>query len=273
MVERTTKPHGLTELARQALSGRVAREITHRINGLLVGVVSIASKAINEGTDDELRRALETNAHYGERIAELVRAFQTLFPGHDLPPAPGPADLAAALDRCITVCRRLAADRDVEIRKTYGALPRVQADVAPLEQVIIELLYRSLDLAPSHGTLELAAEERGGFVAVTITTPAVGATGEPARWPDDVGKALELCRTLEADTDGRGGPEIGDYEASADSLALAIAISAVRRHGGEFVTTGALGTGFQITVTWPIHAAETAEQEPADTPPPDAVSP
>jgi len=242
----------LAKLARQALSGRIAREITCRINGLLVGVVSVATEAMTADSDAELRRALQTNADYGNRIAELVRSFHALFPESPPHRPAGPADVAAALDRCVSVCRKLAAGSEIEITKNYGSLPWVQADISPLEQVVIELLHNALDAMSGGGTLELAAEQSGEFVAVTVSTGADTPAGGVMGWPTDIGTAPGLDDSPGASESGRGKPDGAGRVPAAGNLGLAIAMSTIRQHGGEITADCIPGKTSRFTVTWPI---------------------
>ncbi|MFH1731337.1 MAG: HAMP domain-containing sensor histidine kinase [Planctomycetota bacterium] len=249
------QPAELAKLARQALSGRLAREITCRINGLLVGVVSVATEAMTADSEAELRRALQTNADYGNRIAELVRSFQALFPeGPSHRPA-GPADVTAALDRCVSVCRKLATGSGIEIKKNYGSLPWVQADISPLEQVVIELLHNALDAMSGGGTLELAAEQKGEFVAVTVSAGADAQAGGAISWPADIGEAIGLDDSPWQSERGRGKPDGAGRVPAAGNLGLAIAMSTVRQHGGEITANCIPGKTSRFIVTWPISTA------------------
>ena len=255
MSQQETQPPELAELARQALSGRVAREVTHRINGLLVGVVSVATEALTGKAAIELRHALETNAEYGQRIAELVQEFQRLFP--ESPPSPlGPANLTAALDRCVSVCRKLATGRGIKIEKHYGSLPWVQADIGPLEQVVIELLYTALDATSGEGAIELTAEPRGDVIAVTVSTGARVSTNGNSSWLADISDAIRLSDRLDGGYAGGDLPDESGRGPTATSLGLAITISAIRQNGGEIAAQCPPGNASQLTITWPIHAGE-----------------
>jgi len=256
MSQQDTRPPELAELARQALSGRIAREVTHRINGLLVGVVSVASEALTGKAAIELRHALETNAEYGQRIAELVQEFQRLFPERPPPSPPGPANLTAALDRCVSVCRKLAAGRGIKIEKRYGSLPWVQADISPLEQVVIELLYTALDATSGEGAIQLTAEPRGDVVAVTVSTRARVSANGSSSWLAGISDAIRLSDRLDGGYVGGDLPDESDRGPTAKGLGLAITISTIRQNGGEIAALCPPGKASQLTITWPIHAGE-----------------
>lgn len=232
----------LEALARQALAGRVAREMAHEINDLLVGVVSVTTNAMNAGTFLELRRALKTSSEYGHKIAALVRALQELLRTPDPPEQRGSADVAAALDQALFLCRKRIARHGVEIDQNYGSLPRVQADIAPLEQVFIGLLDNALDAMPSRGVLGLTAEHTGEFVAVTVSDTG---TGTP---PVDVGKVSEWLQRSGESGSSQGEPDELGGEWTVRGLGLAVARSTVRKYGGELTVHGTLGTGSRVTV-------------------------
>jgi len=235
----------LETLVREALAGRVAREMAHEINDLLVGVVGVAASAMDAGTFLELRTALKTSTEYGRRIAALVRAFQELLRTPDSPEQRGPADAAAALDQALALCWKRIVWQGVEVHRNYGSLPRVQVDIGPLEQVFVALLHNALDAMPSHGVLGLTAEYDGEFVAVTVSDTG---TGTP---PVDVADVCERLERSRESGSGPGEPDGPGGEWTVRGLGLAVARSAVRKYGGELTVQGALGTGSRVTVRLP----------------------
>ena len=229
---------GLLELARQALAGRVARELAHDINDLLVGVVTVAA-CTDDANLPELRDALRTNAEYGRKIADQVRAFQDFFSQSESQGPGGPLDLADAIERFLELCRRRMTLHGIEIKNHIGSLPRVQADIGPAGQVFLELFHRALDATSAGGALELTAEELGKFVSVSVSVPG--------RTTADMTDALELLRGSEAEDGGGGAPAD-----AARGIGLAAAMHVVRQYGGELTAESTLGNVSRFTVRLPV---------------------
>ena len=224
------------ELARGALAGRVAADLAHEINDLLVGVLSVATAAADTDGERELRQALDTNAEYGQRIADLVGAFQETFNGGAFRRPPAPVCFTDVLGRCLFLCRHRIRSRRAEVRQRFGALPRVQADVGLMQWVFIELLYRALDTASGGGRVELTAEETGESVAVTLSC-------ETGRSASNVGE------------NGGGGP---DGRLTPRTMGLAAARSVIQGYGGELTAHPTLGTAHSFTVRLPVWARSAA---------------
>ncbi len=236
----------LAELARQALVGRVAREITHEINDLLVGVVGVAEASKEASTVRQLRQALQTSAEYGQKIATLIKTYQTLFSQPDPHRPAGPVDMGAVLDQALSLCRKRFALRQIEIQKNYESLPAVRADVGPMEQVFLELLHNALDTMADGSVLELTAKQTGEFV--TVTGSEAGAE-TPA---GNVGRTSGSSRSSEAK--GGGGKQPGaPADVPANRFGLRLAESIVRRYGGESAAECAPGEYSRFTVRLPVY--------------------
>jgi C4-dicarboxylate-specific signal transduction histidine kinase len=220
------KDDELAELQHQALAGRVARDLAHEVNNLLMGVVGAAPCARGAGRLEDLRAALETSIECGQKMADLIRAFQIAFasPGHDK--CDNGIDLAAALERAALLCGRRVRNQGVEVKREDGNLPRVQGNIA-VERTLVELLHDALDGMPRGGTLRLIAEPVGNFVTVTVTS------GDPEAQPT-------------ADS-GPGGRSDGGPAAAGGS-----------RSEGAPPVYRTLGETPRLTVLFPIHNGNSA---------------
>jgi len=231
------------EIARQALAGRVAREMAHEINNLLIGVVTGVEEAMQAGERIvDLRQSLQLASEWGRKIVELVQAFQAAFPERST--SGGPSDLAKALDRVLLLCRQRAQHRGVELKRCYGHLPGVQADARPIEPLFVELLWSTLDSMRVGGKLEVAARQVGDFVAVTVSDPQGGAA------PPDIGKAFVALDDPGAAEDGGADPSAAGDVGSGGTLALAR--SMVRQCGGQLTAETTVGSGCRFTVLLPL---------------------
>ena len=233
-----TNEQDLEELARHALAGRVARDLTHEINSLLVGVVGVATSARSADSADELRRALDECAEYGQKIAELTRAFQTaFFEGALAGRRTYQADLEPVIDRAVLLCAHRARARGARIKRTSGSLPRVQTDIA-VEPILIELLHRALDQISDGAALEISVRPEREHLAITVCEPESAYVG-------DVSGPVPGPETSEG---GRGRDQVN----ASWPLGLVAARAAVQRTGGELTAQSTLGKTSRFTIRFPV---------------------
>jgi len=267
MPDQPTEAADLTQLERQALAGRVAREMAHDINDLLVGVISVAQEALSADRATERREALETVTRYGQKIADLVRAFQVPFSGADARWQGVPVDVVTTLDHALSLCQKRVRNKSIEVRQDYRSLPRVQAGIGLLEQVFLELLHAALDATPSQGTLALTVEEGREWATVIVSCEAGAPTGmtvpktDSRSQPPDAGDATKGCCDPTSE-EGREGEPAAPDAAGTPRLGLAVARTTVRQFGGELDVECTLGKRFRSEVRLPILPTETVGPPP-----------
>ncbi len=132
-----------------------------------------------------------------------------------------------------------ADDRGVTLALDLPAeLPRVMADRRRIAQVLGNLLSNALRHTPEGGCVTLAAAERDGAVAVTVTDTG---TGIP---PEDLPYVFERFWRGERSRSRSGG---------GSGLGLAIAKQLVELHGGKIEVESTLGEETTFLVTLPKH--------------------
>lgn len=250
----------LVELLSEAWAGRVARDLAHEINNLLVGVVGVATDAMTHGASLERWRALEAVARYGQEVAELVRSFQLSFPAAGYGAAARLVKVAEVLDRSVLLCRDRARGQGVNIRKRYTGVPMVEADVGKLEQVFVGLFHRALDEMPGGGALEVATARRGERTAVTLSAVGAGVAdvGVPPATADGAKRTDARLGVV-----GRSSREVG-----LRAFELPLIRSVIDRHGGTLLIESVSDRRPCFTVLLPGRetAATDSRPEPPEVP-------
>ena len=116
-----------------------------------------------------------------------------------------------------------------------AGLPKVRADRARVEQVLLNLIHNAIKFTPAGGTITISGWIEGDSLAVSVKDTGVGIT------EDEVPRIFErFYKTDKARrSDGTG-------------LGLAIAKHIVQAHGGMIGVASKIGEGAMFTFTLPL---------------------
>jgi nitrogen-specific signal transduction histidine kinase len=212
--------------------GRLTGGIGHELNNLLfviTGQIELARRKLSPDHQafDRLAPALRA----AERAAALNRELQAL--GRVSPADPGPVDLDEVMARLDPILQRLIGkDFRVEIHAGVGQ-ERVWADVAAIEQLVLNLALDARDSIPGGGLLTIDTRD----------APAAGDadhSGPPGRHV-----------TLAVSAEGVGADSGARAESEGSGPGLAIARSIVLRHGGQLRLESPPGRGAAFRVYLP----------------------
>jgi len=234
-------PAGLAEAARYALAGRVAYDLLHKINNLLVGVVSGAGAAESLCTLSELRRVLGASANHGREIANLLKSFSRLFDVPDTEREPGGVDLTDVIDGALFLCRNRLIRGGFVVKRHDEELPPPRGDLGPMLRILLEVIYSAVDALPHGGTLELVG--RHSAASVTLTVAASKVT------PGRASNILAALRQAQSGCDCRLGS--GGAPEAAYQLGLIAAQVAARQYGGELTAEMQASRRLSFTLTVP----------------------
>jgi signal transduction histidine kinase len=158
-------------------------------------------------------------------------------------------DLSAVVLAAIDAVRPAARAREIELNVSLGAITReVWGDPDRLQQIVWNLLSNAVKFTPPNGRIELAVDESGGAVQISVADTGAGidATFLP--------HVFERFRQADSSST-RAHTGLG--------LGLAIVRHLVDLHGGTVtVASAGLGKGATFTVTLPTRRSEV-------TPPPE----
>jgi PAS domain S-box-containing protein len=178
ITERRELEERLRQSQKMEAIGQLAGGVAHDFNNLLTvisGYAHMARRHVGVGPGSP---ELAEIVHAADRAAELTRQLLAFARQQVL--APAPLDLNEVTRGLVPMLGRLIGE-DVRIATLAGpALPRVLADRAQVEQVIINLAINARDAMPDGGTLsiETSAGVLDEFVCLSVTDTGTGI--EPA---------------------------------------------------------------------------------------------
>ena len=183
-----------------------------------------------EALGDECRSIVEESLEGVERAAAIVRDVRAFSHAGDGDLAP--TDLAEVIHQSVPLAATqvpAAVRIEVDLPNT---LPRIPANGARLQQVLINLIVNAGHAIEGAGTIELSARDEGDEVVVTVRDDGAGIR------PDDLERIFDPFFTTKPVGIGTG-------------LGLAIAFAIVDEHGGRLEVTSEWGSGSTFTVRLP----------------------
>jgi PAS domain S-box-containing protein len=171
----------------------------------------------------------------GELVVRCCATVEPMLGGRQ--PAPGvlaapPADgTAPAGTRLNLVSSHLSLVTDVA-----AGLPRVQADPAQLERVLLNLLTNAIKFSPDGGVVTVRARPDGGDVTVTVADTGIGIPIE-----EQEQLFTRFYRSSLAEQRAIRGTGLG----------LAISKAIVEQHGGRIDVVSSAGRGTTVTLSLP----------------------
>ncbi|MDX9721856.1 MAG: PAS domain-containing protein [Myxococcota bacterium] len=177
-------------LASQKLEsiGRLAGGVAHDFNNLLSVVLGYTGFILEEvGEDDPIRDDLLEIKQAGERAATLTRQLLAFSRKQIL--SPEALDLNQVMTGLQSMLKRILGE-DIQVQvKLQPQLPKVMADPAQIEQVVLNLAVNARDAMPDGGRLSIDTQrvhldedsaqswgdlKPGHFVRITIADTGVG---------------------------------------------------------------------------------------------------
>ena len=238
---------------KQEAVGQLAGGIAHDFNNLLAVILMQATVLAERAAEPGLRDGIDEIIAVAKRAAALTRSLQALSRRQSAQPVM--LDLGQAIAGKTQLLRRtLGADVVLETRFDPG-LPRVQADPAMMEQVLMNLVHNARDAMPGGGHLSVAVRaidvdhERaalqpgagpGRHVGLVVSDTGVGIAA------DALPRIFEPFFTTKDAGTGTG-------------LGLSMVLGLVQQHRGWVEVETAIGRGTTVTVILP--AADRARLE------------
>jgi len=224
-----------------AAVGQMAAGLAHELRNPLMAMKILVQPAAEPGSAVALTP--EDLAVLDEEITRLDRSIQA-FLDFARPPLPEMRtfDAGAVVDQAVHLVSRRAEQCGVRVERAApdGPVP-VEADVAQVRQVLLNLLLNALD-----------ATGEGGAVRIDLV---------PAGGPDG-------CVTIRVADTGRGlpadlGPRIFEPFVSTKDTGMGLGLSICKRiveaHGGRIDAAGRPGGGAVFAVRLPAHARTAPE--------------
>ena len=230
--------------------GRLAGGIAHDFNNLLTSMLVNTQLALDEmSVESPSRELLDSVVHAGNLSADLTKQLLAMSRRDEA--ARTEVDLNKVVTRLLTMLRRTIPET-IEIDFIPGhMLPRVRADAAQLEQVLLNLSLNARDAMVGGGRLTITTDaviingeytkahpwaSPGRYVLIQVSDTGVGIT------PELQERIFEPFFTTKEVGHGTG-------------LGLTIAYKVVQRHDGMMHVYSESGRGTTIKVYLPATLA------------------
>lgn len=251
---------------RLAAVSRLAGGVAHDFNNLLTAITGYSGMALQSlDSENPIRKDLEQIKRAGDRGAAITRQLLALSGRH--PRRPRMLNLPDSVKNAERMLRVLAGEAiHLEIQ-TEGALPRIEADAAQLEEAVLHLAAFLCERMAKGGRLTIRTQAEqletdnpdsepplraGEYALVTLTDTSPPLSGEAvAHLFEPFFPARDTLRS--------------------NGLGLAMVAGLIKQNGGAILVTAKPGGGNVIRVYWPKAAGPTLV--PGDRPGPLFVVP
>jgi len=225
----------LLQAAKLASVGELAGGVAHQINNpagiILMRAGRLAQEVEERRLSGEAQEDVQVIQRQVEKIHSVVSALVKF--ARQLPTELRPTDLNSVVRRAVALVEDLARNRGTKVILDLQELPRVAADGAQLEQVLVNLVNNALDAMPAGGTLTFATRAGGpGRVALSVADSGKGIPAE------HLPRLFDPFFTTKEVGQGTG-------------LGLAISYGIVQEHGGTIEVESEPGKGSRFTLCLP----------------------
>ena len=242
--------------------GEMASGVAHDFNNTLTPILGFSELLLMDpgmmNDPENVRRLLETIHTSAEDAATVVNRLRDFYRPREQADVLGPVEVNQIVKQAITLTeprwKGQAQKRGVTVRvmPELSRVPLVRGDESELREVLVNLIFNSVDAMPEGGTIILRTRQDSGDVLVEVEDTGAGMNEEVRQ------KCLEPFFTTKGDK-GTG-------------MGLAGAFGVIRRHGGSIRIRSAVGQGTAVTLRLASEAS--AEGRPQDAPesaPPDPL--
>ena len=239
----------VSQASRLQALGQVAAGVAHDFNNALTTILGLSDWLLYEMAPDAAHRAdIETIRTAAQDAAAMVRRLQMfgrLAPGsrsaepHDFVDLGEIANAVAELarPRCQELMDQAGYRYEVTVDAKHG--PVVLGTAAEIRELLINLVFNSLDAMPRGGTVRIVARDMRGHPQVSVIDNGIGMTAETK------------ARVFE--------PFFTTKGSKGNGLGLGVCASIAERHRAKLMLDSEPGTGTTFTLVFPPPA-------PIDTP-------
>ena len=246
----------LEEQLRQAQKmeaiGQLAGGVAHDFNNLLTAILTCGRFLQEElGAAHPSRADVDMIVATGQRAAALTRQLLAVARRQQLDPRP--FTLAEAVRGMEGMLRRVLGEA-IALEVDLEAPGAVRADLAQLEQVVLNLVVNARDAMPDGGRLTLSVDELAAWGPGRPTEPGLPA-GPLARLrvrDTGVGMSPETQARIFEPFFSTKGPSRGT------GLGLSMVYGIVTQSGGALRVQSAPGQGTEVAIYLPWHAGPPA---------------
>jgi signal transduction histidine kinase len=229
--------HALFEARKQAGLGELLGTTTHEFNNALTTILNYAKMGLRHRDQPTRDKALERILSAGQRAAKITASVLAMSRGRAN--RFEPTDLTLLVEDVLVLLEREMMKYRVQVEREFSPVPRVTANPAQIQQVLLNLMVNSRQAMPQGGRLilRLAHDPNHGFVDLMVRDTGCGMT------PNVMRKMFEphFSTKTGPDETGKGGSGLG----------LAACKEIIEAHRGRIRVESAPGKGTAITLRLP----------------------
>jgi signal transduction histidine kinase/CheY-like chemotaxis protein len=231
--------------------GKLASGMAHHLNNLFAVILGRLETLLVKAPDQEARRYLEIVQRAAQDGAEVVRRVQR-FSRVQPVSRTVPVDLNQLAQEVLELTRprwhneALLRQIRIDTALDLGPIRPVAGELAPLREVLMNLLLNGIDALPDGGRLILKTWMTGPDVHCSVSDTGAGMSEEVRH------RALDPFFTTK-------GPK-------STGLGLSVTYGIVQRHNGKLEIDSAPGRGTTVTITLPAMGTTMSSPAPAASP-------
>jgi signal transduction histidine kinase len=227
----------ILDARKQATLGELLGTTTHEFNNALTTILNYARMGLRHRDQATRDKALERILSAGTRAAKITASVLSMSRGRSN--RFEPVDLAGLMEEVLVLLEREMMKYRVQVEREFSSVPRVSANPAQLQQVLLNLLVNSRQAMAGGGRLilRLAFDAPTGLVDLTVRDTGCGMTQDVMRRMFDP----HFSTKTGPDETGKGGSGLG----------LAACREIVEAHRGRIRVESAPGKGTAITIRLP----------------------
>ncbi|EDY16229.1 histidine kinase [Chthoniobacter flavus Ellin428] len=238
--------------------GRMANGIAHDFNNALAPILGFSELLLMkpETLQDskKVRNYIELIHTAAKDSAKVVSRLREFYRYRDEGDVFSPVVINDVVLQAISITQprwkdqALAEGVNIDIRTEMGNVPTVPGNEAELREMVVNLIFNSIDAIPKRGTITIETETQGRWLAITVKDDGLGMSEEVK------------ARCLE--------PFYSTKEDLGTGLGLGSVYGIVRRHEGEIDIQTEEGRGTSICVSLPLEKRSKPPEAPKPAAPP-----
>lgn len=227
---------------RLATIGQLAAGVAHELNEPLSSILGFAqlmmkSSGLTQQTKRDIEKIVTASLHAREVIRKLM-----LF-ARQTPPRRAQVNLNRVVEEGLYFLEARCAKAGIEVVRSLSAdLPRITADPAQINQVLVNLVVNSVQAMPEGGKLTVHTLARKEHVALIVEDTGVGMS-------EEVKKQIFIPFYTTKEVDQGTG------------LGLPVVHGIVTAHGGSISVESRVGCGTRFEIHLPIEGPQELEEQ------------
>ncbi|MDB6153882.1 MAG: protein of unknown function, putative Histidine kinase [Chthoniobacteraceae bacterium] len=262
VAERTIKlEHALVELRnserevvqreRFRAFGEMAGGVCHDFNNALMAIIGYSDLLLQDASlaDDRelLRHYLKTMNTAGRDASQVVSRLRDFYRPREQNDVFAAVNVNDLIEEVVPLTKpkwhgqALETGRAIRLELELQKVPLVFGNGAEIREILVNLIFNSVDAMPAGGTITLRSEPRGEAVHIEVADTGTGMSEE----------VRQRCLEPFFSTKGEEGTGLG----------LAMVFGIIRRHDATLDIRSAPGEGTTFCLTFPCQHSAPAQQE------------